>query len=260
MPGLKIGIQLACLGQPFRRALVTAAKLGATAVEIDARGEINAQSISTTGLRDLKRILADHELQVSAVGFRTRRGYDDPEEIDRRVSATKAAMKFAQGIGANCVVNNVGLAVTDEQSESGKLLVEVLTDLSHYGHQVGARLCAETGNDDPAELKRLLEQLPPQGIGVDLNPGQLIVAGHEPLAAIELLGEHIVHVHATDGVRDRARGRGLEVQLGRGSCDFPSIVAVLESRGYRGYYTVACERSSALPEEIAAAVKYLKNL
>jgi sugar phosphate isomerase/epimerase len=260
VPGLKVGIQLACLGLPFRRALVAAAKLGATAVEIDARGEINAQAISTTGMRDLKRILGDHGLQVSAVGFRTRRGYDDPQEIDRRVTATKVVMKFAQGIGAANVVNHVGFITSDEQSASWKLLIEVLTDLSLYGHQVGARLCADTGNESPEDLKRLLDALPQYGIGVNLNPGRLIIAGFPPLDAVDKLGENILHVHATDGVQDRARGRGMEVQLGRGSADYPSLAASLETIGYHGYFTVAKENTESSEEELSAAIKYLKNI
>lgn len=260
VPGLKIAIQLASLKQPFRKAVVTAAQLGASAVEIDARGDINAQTISTTGLRELKRMLGDLDLRVSAVGFQTRRGFDDHEEIERRVMATKAVMKFAHGVGANVVVNQIGLITRDENSANWKLLVEVLTDLSLYGHQVGARLAAQTGTESGEDLARLLKVLPPQGIGVDLDPGNLIVGGFSPLEAIQALGSNILHVHATDGVQDRARGRGMNVQLGRGSADYPALCAALEEHGYRGYFTIARERSENPPLECGVAVKFLKKI
>jgi len=260
VPELKIGIQLACLKQPFKKALETAARLGATAVEIDARGDINAQTISNTGLRELRRMLGDHELRVSAVGFSTRRGYDDPEEIERRVAATKAVMKFAHWIGAAVVVNQVGLVARDEKSANWKLLIEVLTDLSLYGFQVGSRLCAKTGAESGADLKRLLDALPQQGIGIDLDPGALIVGGFSPLDAITALGSSILHVHATDGVQDRARGRGMEVQLGRGTADYPLLVATLEQHRYDGYFTLSRERSEDAPLELGIGVKFLKKL
>ena len=260
MPGLKIALQLASLKQPFRKALATAARLGVSAIEIDARGEINAQTISTTGMRDLRRMLGDHDVRVSAVGFQTRRGYDDHEEIERRVAATKAVMKFAHGLGASIVTNQVGLVSRDENSANWKLLVEVLTDLSLYGHQTGARLCAQTGTESGADLKRLLDALPQQGIGIDLDPGNLIVGGFSPLDAIEALGSNILHVHATDGVQDRARGRGMEVQLGRGSADYPALVGALQSHNFSGYFTVARERSEDPALELGIAVKYLKKL
>jgi sugar phosphate isomerase/epimerase len=260
VPDLKIAIQLASLKQPFKKALATAAQLGASAVEIDARSEINAQTISTTGMRDLRRMLGDHELRVSAVGFQTRHGYDDHQDIERRVTATKAVMKFAHGIGADVVINQIGMVVHDEKSANWKLLTEVLTDLSLYGHQVGARLCAESGTESPADLKRLLDALPQQGIGVGLDPGLLIISGFSPLEMIEALGENILHVHATDGVQDRARGRGMEVQLGRGTADYPTLTATLASRGYNGYYTLARERSENPPLELGIGVKFLKKL
>ncbi len=260
MPGLKIAIQLASLKQPFKKALATAAQLGASAVEIDARVDINAQTISNTGMRELRRLLGDHELRVSAIGFPTRHGYDDHEEIERRVAGTKAIMKFAHGIGAEVVINHVGMVACDEKSANWKLLVEVLTDLSLYGHQVGARLCARTGTESGADLRRLLDALPQQGIGIDLDPGSLIVAGFSPLETIQEVGANILHIHATDGVQDRARGRGMEVQLGRGSADYPSLVAALAQHRYDGYFTLMRERSENPPLELGIGVKFLRKL
>jgi sugar phosphate isomerase/epimerase len=260
VPGLKVAIQLASLKQSFKKALATAAQLGASAVEIDARGEVNAQTISNTGMRELRRLLGDHELRVSGIGFPTRRGYDDHDEIERRVTATKAVMKFAHAVGASVVVNQIGLVSRDENSANWKLMVEVLTDLSLYGHQVGARLCARTGTESSADLKRLLDALPQQGIGIDLDPGNLIIGGFSPLEAIHSLGTNILHVHATDGVQDRARGRGMEVQLGRGSADYPALIGALEQYRYDGYFTLSRERSENPSLELGIGVKYLKKM
>ena len=54
MPAVKIGIQLASLRLPLRKGLAAAARLGASAVEIDARGEIRPQELSGTALRELR--------------------------------------------------------------------------------------------------------------------------------------------------------------------------------------------------------------
>jgi sugar phosphate isomerase/epimerase len=260
VPGLKIAIQLASLKQNFRKALATAAELGASAVEIEARGEINAQTISNTGLRDLRRMLGDYDLRVSAVSFITRRGYDDPEEIERRVAATKNVMKFAHGVGAGVVVNHFGLITHEENTVNWKLLIEVLTDIGMYGHQVGARLCGQTGLESGADLKRLLDALPKASVGVDLDPGNLIVGGFSPLEVIDQVGDNILHVHATDGVQDRVKGRGLNVQLGRGMADYPTLLAALERFRYSGYFTLSRDRSENPPLELGIGVKFLKKL
>ena len=92
---LRIGIVTASLRQPLRTALQTAARLGAAAVEIDARGELRPDELSETGRRQLRKLLDDLGLKVAAVAFPTRRGYDVADDLDRRVAATKQAMQMA---------------------------------------------------------------------------------------------------------------------------------------------------------------------
>lgn len=257
---IKIGIQLSALRLPFRKALATAAQLGATGIEIDARGELRPGELGQTGLREVRRLLDEHNLCVVAVGFRTRRGYNVADDIDKRVAATKAALRFAAELRAPVVVNQLGRVPEPSEGQSWQMLVETLTDVGRYGHHVGATLAAQTGNEPGEELRRLIDALPPQSLGVDLDPGYLAAGGFSPLEAIEALGPHILHVHARDGVRDLARGRGLEVPLGRGTADFPALLGALENFSYRGYFTIARDESENPLFEIGEAVKYLKQL
>ncbi len=260
MPAVKIGIQLASLRLPFRKALAAAARLGASGVEIDARGELRPQDLGQTGMRELRRLLEEHSLRVVAVGFRTRRGYDIPDEIERRVAATKAAMLFAAELRSPIVVNQIGRVPHEAGGASWHLLVNTLTDLGGYGQHVGATLAAQTGSESGPDLGRLIDALPPHAIGVDLDPGNLIVNGFSPLEAVETLGSRILHVHARDAVRDLARGRGLEVPLGRGSADFPALLGALENFAYRGYFTIARDDAEDAQAEIGQAVEYLTQM
>lgn len=260
VPALKIAVQLSSLRMPLRKALVAAARMGVHGVEIDARGELRPQVLSQTGMRELKRMLEDHNLKVSAVSFRTRRGYDVPDEIDRRVAATKTAMKFAADLRAGVVVNQVGHVPAESSGSSWNQLIDSLTEICKYGMHVGALLAAQTGTETGADLARLLDALPEGGMGVDLDPGNLISNSFSAQEAAAALGAKILHVHARDGVRDLARGRGLEVPLGRGSADFPALLGTLEDHQYRGFFTIAREDSDNPAAEIAAAVEYLTNL
>jgi sugar phosphate isomerase/epimerase len=260
LPAIQIAIQLSSLRQPFRKALATAARLGVRGVEIDARGELRPQELGQTGMREVRRLLEEYELRVAAVGFRTRRGYDVPDELDQRVAATKSAMTFAAELGGPYVVNQVG-RVPDEPGGAGwNLLVQTLADLGRHGQHVGATLAAQTGSEDGAALARLVDTLPASSLGVDLDPGNLIIHGFSPLEAVESLGARIVHVHARDATRDLARGRGLEVSLGRGSADFPALLGGLENYAYRGYFTIARQDAENPEFEIGEAVKYLANV
>ncbi len=260
MPHLRIAIDLSSFRLRLKEALRQAARLGADGVQIDARGEISPHTLSQTGLRSLRKTLDDLHLRVAAVSFRTRRGYHDPADLTPRIEATKAAMDLAHRLGASLVVNRVGRIPADADSPAMEMLVEVLTDLAHYGNRAGALLAAETGTESGAEMARLFQRLPEGTIGVALNPGNLAAGGYSPLEAVEALGPWILHVHAGDGVCDPATRRGKHVALGQGSADLPAVLAALDEHGYRGYLTVGQDSAQDRTEEIAAAIKFLRGL
>ncbi len=226
MLSLKIGVQLASLKMPFQRALPCVAEMGATAVEINVRGDTKPRDISRTGLRQIRKRLDDYGLKVCAVGFRTRRGYDVMEDLQPRIDATKDALRFAYDLGCSVVVNQVGqIPSPDKDAQSWATLTDSLEEIGRFSQRAGAWLAMETGTESGPQMAQLLEALPEGSVMVNLDPGNLIVNGFSPLEAVQALGRQIVHVHAKDAVRDLAQGRGLEVPLGRGSADFPAILA-----------------------------------
>ncbi len=257
---VKVGIQLASLRLPFRQALETASRLRAQAVEIDARGELKPEDLTRTAIRQIRKLLEDLNLRVCAVGFRTRRGYAISEGLENRVDATRRAIQFAYDLGCNLVVNQVGRVPEKSEGPEWNCLFESLSDLGRFGQHVGATLVAETGSESGTDLNRLISALPTGSLGVALDPGNLIINGFSASEAARILGAHILYVHAKDGVRDLAQGRGVEVPLGRGTVDFPEIFGILEEHHYRGYFTVEREHSENPIAEIGQAVQYLRNL
>jgi sugar phosphate isomerase/epimerase len=264
---LKIGVQTASLRQTFKQSLQTASRMGVDAVEIDARTELRPASLSETGLRQFRKMLKDLNLKVCAVAFPTRRGYDQFEDLDRRVAATKEAMKMAYALGASVVVNQIGQIPDPPDSESvddandrWQSLLDVLSDLGHFGDRHGAQLAAETGSESGAALAKLLAAVPQASVGATLNPGNLIVNGFSPAEAVRELGEGILYVRVRDAVRDLARGRGVEVALGRGSADFPALLGALEEHDYRGYLAIERREAQDPIFEISQAILYLRNL
>jgi sugar phosphate isomerase/epimerase len=256
---LRIGIQTRSLRQPLKQALRTAARLGADGVEIDARNELPPAELSQTGVREFNKLLEDLNLRVSAVAFPTRRGYDVVDDLDRRVAATQAAMRFARELRCEVVINRVGQAPADASEPRFRHLVEALTALGVYGDRVGVRLAAQTGSEYPQDLLRLIEVLPDHTVGVDLHPTALILSGHSPIEAIQALGPHVLHVHARDAIRDAA-GRGREVELGRGAADLPAVLGALTEFDYRGWVTIERHHSPEPVSEIENAVAFLRSL
>lgn len=257
---IKVAVRLASLRLPFKKSLLAAAELGAGAVEIDALNELKPREMSQTGIRQIRKQLEDLQLKVSAVSFETRGSYHDLNGLDRRVEATRDALKFAYELGTNVVVNQIGRIPEDVESPDFQMLLQTITDLGVTGQRVGAMLAARTGTESGETMRRLIDELPDGSLVVDFDPGNLIINGYSASDAIKFLARDVMHVHARDGVQDLAKGRGLEVQLGRGSADFPYLLGVLEEQRYRGWLTVQRDEADNPLQESAQAVEYLKNI
>jgi len=258
MANLRVGVRLGGFELPLRRALELAASCGASAVELDARHQIHPSQLSDTGARQLRKILADLNLQVAALRFQTRRGYDDTRDLDRRVEATKSAMQLAYRLGAPVVINAVGRIPEEPDDPRWSPLRSVLDDLGRYGARVGAVLAAETGSEPGELLAKMLDSAPDAFVAAAFNPGQLIINRHNVRDALHALKTRIQIVCAVDGVLDLAAGRGLTVPLGQGTADFPELIGELEEIPYRGRYLVG--RADSTIDELRQGVEYLRNL
>lgn len=260
MAELNLAVALESFGQPFKHAIQTAHRVGATGVVVDARNTLRAQELSETGIRQLKKSLSDLNLRVAALRFPTRRGYDVVQDLDRRIDATKEAMRFAYALGASVVVNAVGRVPEDEDVAGYSQLQTSLGDLARYGQHVGAMLACETGSEPAERLKKLLDSLPEKSIGIAFNPGNLIVNDCFEDSSIKSAADSTLAVVCRDGVRDLAQGRGLEVPLGQGSAEFPEILAALEEQRYNGWFHVLSNPSPSAQIEVANAISYFKAL
>src|SRR5947199_9336035 len=140
---IRIGVELASLRMPLKKALLTARELGAEAVEIDARNELRPEELSRTGVRQMRKMLDDLNLRVSAVSFRTRRGYHVPQDLEARIDATKRAMQLAYDLGTKAVVNAIGPLPHESDAAATTTMIEALADIGRHGQRVGALLAAE---------------------------------------------------------------------------------------------------------------------
>jgi len=259
---VKIAVRIDSLPVQLSKALQLASQLGATAVEINARNGIRPSELSDTGLRQLRKMLNDLNLRVAAVRFPTRRGYDNPTDLERRVDATKDAMQLAYRLGASVVINQIGMIPDSTDDPTYASLQGVVDDLGRYGAKVGAFLAAETGSESPEKLAELINSNDDAYIAAALNPGQLIINRHSPRDAIRVLGDRIQVVSAVDGVIDLSAGRGISVPLGQGTADFPELLGMLEDFPFRGYFVVGRQQMprETVLEELQQGIEYLGNL
>lgn len=256
---LKLGLQLESFNLPFRAALQMAAELGVQAVEINARSEVRPEDLSRTAIRQVRKLLGDLNLVVCSVHFPTRRGYGDSEDLEKRMDATKAAMTMAYELGCSVVVNRVGPIPEDHESKEWLNLLQAISDLGRHGQRVGAWLAARTGNDRGERMADLIASLPSGSLQVDFDPGSLIMNGHSAEEAMRCLADHVVSFRAFDGVRDGS-GRAMQVQVGRGSTDFPLLLSLLEQKRYGGFIVIEPSANQDAVLSCRQTIQFLKSL
>lgn len=261
MAPVRIAVRLSSLGLPLRQALTAAATMGAQAVQLDAGVDVRLSELSSTGLRQLRKMIADFDLRLAAIRFQTRRGYDCIDGLSQRIDTTKSVMRLAYELGAPLVINQIGHVTDATDSPEYTQLASVISDLGRYGTRVGTLLAAETGTESGEALAKLLQADDNAFVAVAFNPGQLIVNRLDPEAAAAALIDRIQIVVASDGVLDLAVGRGLSVPIGQGTADYPALMARLEQRGYSGAWVVGNGTPAADSQQrIAQAIEYLRGI
>jgi sugar phosphate isomerase/epimerase len=132
----------------------------------------------------------------------------------------------------------------------------------------------ETGPEPARVLRGFLDEVAePRGLGVNFDPANLVMVCREDIpAAVDLLGDAIVHTHAKDGLNlqpvdaEQLYGGKLdwgayirEVPLGKGGVDWPGYLAALRRNGYDGYLTIEREVGEKPRRDIELAVGFLKT-
>jgi sugar phosphate isomerase/epimerase len=256
--GVRIAIQTKCLAQPLRQALHTAGRLEADGVQIDLRQELPVAELSDTAIRQLRKMLDDLNLRVGSVAFPTRRGFANPDQLERRIEATLQAMHAASRLGARVMLVMLGPCPAPESAERATLL-EALGTLSSNGNRLGVELALQT-TATASELEQLLGELPEGALGLDVNPAELVLQSKSPREFVQQLGSRVTHLFANDAVRGFGSTGGGEVELGRGAADFPELLAMLEEHGYRGWATIERHGSRQPAVDVENAVRFLGSL
>jgi L-ribulose-5-phosphate 3-epimerase len=254
MGRIKLGISLKSLGLPFRRSLPLAQKLGASAIELEAAGELLPQNLTQTGRREITHLLRSHDLTVSAVVCPLRRGLDVAEDLEPRIEQIRQTMALAFDLGPRLVIIQAGQVAEKVEDPRFPFMKESLEALGRYGDRTGNILALDTGLDSPETLIAFLNRFDVGSLGVNFNPANLVISGHNPYDAVRTFQKRMVHAHAQDA-RRISPNRMATVPLGHGDLDWMQLLANFEEIEYRGGVTVLGDDSG----ELAAGVAFLRR-
>jgi sugar phosphate isomerase/epimerase len=112
---------------------------------------------------------------------------------------------------------------------------------------------------------RLFEDLPPERVGILMDPGNMCFEGNEGWrCSVELMGPYLDYVHCKNARWDQGEDgrwqKGWE-SLEQGIADFAELVTALKDQGFAGYLSIEDLRRGLSPEErIGEGIAYLKRL
>ncbi len=256
MNRIKIGVRLESFSLPLRRALQEAERLGVGGVRVDAAGDLSPDTLSQTGRREFLHLLRSHNLELTALGCPLRHGLDTPENQDGRIDRVRKTMTLSFDLGPRIAIVQAGRVPAEDDVSA--LLTESLTILGHHGDRTGSVLALETGLESGADLRKYLDRFDTGGLGVNLDPANLLMHDFDPYESTRALQGKVVHCNAKDARKAGTSRAAREVPLGAGDIDWMRFLSVLEEIEYHGWL-VAERESAGSPQEMAAAVGFLRR-
>lgn len=277
---MRIGVITDCFKTTHLKAIEKAGELGLSGVQIYATGGDFSPAMSEEEKATYKAALAAAGLEVSALcadmgGYGFERAADNPA----RIEATKRIIDLACEFGAHVITTHIGVIPADKAEPRYAVMLEALTEVGRYAKAHGVTAAIETGPESAPTLLAFLQDTE-GGVGVNLDPANFtMVTGQDPVEAVHLLRDYIVHTHAKDGVMlERQDPEAVyhafaeggiealnvmsgfrEVPLGEGQVDFSAYIAALREIGYDGYLTIEREAGDDPTSDIILAASFLKE-
>ena len=280
MYNFSIGVIIDSFRLPIPQAVKKAAEVGAKGLQVySTYGEMAPENLSASARSEFRKLVADNGLVISALcGDLGGGGFVHPEQNAERVEKSKRILDLAKDLGTDVVTTHIGVVPGDANHDRYKIMQEACALLAEYADSLGAHFAVETGPETSLTLKGFLDSLGSKGVGVNLDPANLVmVTGDNPAGAVFNLKDYIVHTHAKDGVQhfyvepEMVYGlvprSGLpdgdsftEVPLGEGSVPWKDYLKALDDIGYKGFLTIEREVGDKPEADIRKAVGFLKEL
>ena len=268
----RIGVCSWSLEPPDARTLAELARTtGVSAVQL----ALDPIRLGLMGVEEVRRSLKDARL-VLASGMMAMEGEDysslrsiretggvapDATWADNR-SAARELARIAKELGIGLISFHAGFLPEDPRDRRWEVVIGRLRELAGIFGERGAQVALETGQESPATLGRALEALSREQVGVNFDPGNLILYGNgDPVAALGALAPRVIQVHIKDALPAREEGSwGTEVPIGEGAVDWAAVLGAL--RGCPQVTTLVIERESGSRrvEDVTRAREFLETV
>ncbi len=279
MYNFPIGVIIDSFRCDLKEAVKKAAAVGANGIQVYAsRGEMDPDNMTTAKRKEFLEVVKSNGLVISALcGDLGGGGFSIAENNPWKIEKSKRIIEMAKELETDVVTTHIGVVPEDVNHDRYKIMQEACFQLAEFADSINAHFAVETGPETSANLKKFLDSLGSKGVGVNLDPANLVmVTGDDPVQAVYNLKDYIVHTHAKDGkqlfylepeivygvkkdiiVEDDSF---IEVPLGEGSVDFPNYLKALEDIGFKGFLTIEREVGDDPAKDIGNAVTFLRDI
>ena len=282
MSAFKIGVMADSFRLSPHEGIAKAKDVGAEGFQLYVvDGDVTPEAMDATAREEFRAYVEGLGLEIAALcGDLGGHGFEIAEDNVWKVERSKRIVDLAVGLGTDVVTTHIGVVPADPGSPKYANMVAACEEMGAYAELNGVRFAVETGPETAAELRAFLDGMTTAGIGVNLDPANLVmVTGDDPVAAVHTLAPYIVHTHAKDGVKLAecdpvevyaafAEGgiEGLdfgtlfnELPLGEGAVDFDGWLKALVEVGYTGFLTIEREVGGNPEKDIRTAVAFLQS-
>jgi sugar phosphate isomerase/epimerase len=284
MNKFKIGAISDSFRLPVRQSVAMAKELGADGVSLYAVSqEFSPETMSQQARRDFKQYCSSIGIEIaSLVGELGGHGWRCPNENLEKIPKLKQIVNLAADLDTKIITSHIGVIPADRGCKSYAVMVAACTELARFAAANGVCFGIETGPEPAAVLRAFLDDLNEPGIGVNLDPANLVmVVRDNPVQAVHILAPYIIATHAKDG-RNLQPCNPLEVYnafaeggfeqlvartgqlfeelpLGQGDVPWTAYLNALTECGFNGYLTIERETGDTPAEDIGAAITFLRQ-
>lgn len=204
-------------------------------------------------------------LELAAFAYSSPSGFTDPARWDEDMAGARRAVDFLRhfpeprlGLGGASSPSREDARRKLDQAirfynEVGRLAAPLGISVNVHPHSHHGSLL-----ESAEEYRYLLDRLDPAYVSLGPDTGHIVRGGQDLLACLRMCLPRITHLHLKD-----VTAQGKWVALGEGVCDYPAVMALLESAGYSGWVVAEEESEDARRDGVAAIRKnraYLRSL
>jgi sugar phosphate isomerase/epimerase len=177
-------------------------------------------------------------------------GIVPPNTRAARIDALRQASDFAKLVGIPQVQTHCGFIPENPGDALYQQAVEAIRTVAQHCQGNGQAFLMETGQETPTTMSRAIRDVDMPNLGVGLDTANLLLYGKaNPVDAVDILGPHVMSVHAKDGRwPTNPYEFGEEVLIGKGLVDFRQVFTKLHRLGYQG--AISIEREISGPQQI----------